>query len=157
MEPSTRIPTRIPGELMDLRRRRAELRESMGLLEDALAAPAGGGAVQWGERVHDAVADLSDDFIDHIVVTEGPDGLHHAILSGALRLTNAVTALAAEHPNITAEIAALSAATEEPVDADRVEAVRERATHLLGHLARHRQRGADLIYEAYQTDIGGGD
>jgi len=28
---------------------------------------------------------------------------------------------------------------------------------LLGHMVRHRQRGADLIYEAYQTDVGGGD
>ena len=26
---------------------------------------------------------------------------------------------------------------------------------LLGQLTRHRQRGADLIYEAYQVDIGG--
>jgi hypothetical protein len=38
-----------------------------------------------------------------------------------------------------------------------VDAVRERGTRLLGHLVRHRQRGADLIFEAYQTDIGGGD
>jgi hypothetical protein len=36
-----------------------------------------------------------------------------------------------------------------------VEAIRDLGTTLLGHLARHRQRGADLVYEAYQADIGG--
>jgi hypothetical protein len=146
-----------PAGLTDLRRRRAELRESMGLLEDALAAPAGGRAERWGDRVHDALVDVADDFIDHVVVTEGPDGLHQSILAGALRLANAVTALAGEHSTITAEIGELVEATEPPLAEDRVNEVRERATGLLGHLARHRQRGADLIYEAYQTDIGGGD
>jgi hypothetical protein len=29
-------------------------------------------------------------------------------------------------------------------------------TALLVALAKHRQRGADLIYEAYDVDIGGG-
>ncbi|WP_422771495.1 hypothetical protein ACN28C_33630 [Plantactinospora sp. WMMC1484] len=29
------------------------------------------------------------------------------------------------------------------------------ATDLLRELFRHRQRGADLVYEAYQPDIGG--
>jgi hypothetical protein len=29
-------------------------------------------------------------------------------------------------------------------------------TTLLVALARHRQRGADLVYEAYDVDIGGG-
>jgi hypothetical protein len=28
---------------------------------------------------------------------------------------------------------------------------------LLKRLARHRQRGADLLYEAYQVDISAGD
>jgi hypothetical protein len=35
--------------------------------------------------------------------------------------------------------------------------VRERATALLVAVARHRQRGADLIYEAYAADLGGVD
>ena len=55
------------------------------------------------------------------------------------------------------EIAALVADSEPPVAETDVDDLRERATGLLGHLVRHRQRGADLIYEAYQTDIGGGD
>jgi hypothetical protein len=43
----------------------------------------------------------------------------------------------------------------EPIVSTDVEAVRELAIALLAKLSRHRQRGADLVYEAYQTDIGG--
>jgi hypothetical protein len=129
----------------------------MGALEGALSAPAAGRAVVWGERVHEALVELADDFVDHIEVTEGPDGLHQAILAGALRLANAVNALAEEHITITAEITALVKETEPPVTPTDVDVARDRATSLLGRLVRHRQRGADLIYEAYDTDIGGGD
>jgi hypothetical protein len=40
----------------------------------------------------------------------------------------------------------------------RLHALRELrtwASDLLRELSRHRQRGADLVYEAYETDIGG--
>jgi hypothetical protein len=36
-----------------------------------------------------------------------------------------------------------------------VELARGWASDLLRELSRHRQRGADLVYEAYATDIGG--
>jgi hypothetical protein len=36
-----------------------------------------------------------------------------------------------------------------------VDTVRDRGTALLGQLVRHRQRGSDLIYEAYSAEIGG--
>jgi hypothetical protein len=154
VEPSTQTRA---AELTDLRRRRAELRETMGALERALAAPAAERAVIWGELVHQALVELADDFVEHIEVTEGPDGLHQAILTGAVRLANAVNALAAEHAVIADEIATLVRQTEPPVAATDVDPTRERAMSLLGSLVRHRQRGADLIYEAYDTDIGGGD
>ena len=42
-------------------------------------------------------------------------------------------------------------------DVSQVQDVREEALGLLQAIARHRQRGADLIYEAYSVDIEGGD
>lgn len=143
--------------LHTLRLRRAELRESIGALEAALAAPAGGRAVVWGERVHTALVAVAGDFREHVAVTEGEGGLHQAILAGDLRLANAVNALTSEHQLIGAELAALVEDTEPPVTAEDAVQVRERATRLLGIILGHRQRGADLIYEAFQTDIGGGD
>jgi hypothetical protein len=153
MEPSVAPRT----ELDAVRIRRAELREALGRLERALAAPAKGRAVIWGEGVHASAVRMSDDFGSHVEVTEGPGGLHQSILAGDLRLANAVQSLTAEHAQMAEEIAALVAGSAAPVTADDVEELREKGTKLLGDLIRHRQRGADLIYEAYETDIGGGD
>jgi uncharacterized protein involved in exopolysaccharide biosynthesis len=144
-------------ELDALRRRRAELRESMGRLESALSAAASGRAMAWGERVHEALHGLADDWGEHVVVTEGPGGLHEAILSASVRLANGVRALADEHALIAADIASAVVATEPPVAEEDVAEIRERATALLGRLTRHRQRGADLIYDAYALDLGAGD
>jgi hypothetical protein len=153
MDPSVSTRT----ELDAVRTRRAELRETLNLMEAALAAPARGRAVVWGEAVHASLVMIADDFGTHVEVTEGPGGLHQAILAGDLRLANAVEALTAEHGQMAEEIATLVADSQAPVTPDDVDDLRERATRLLGHLVRHRQRGADLIYEAYGTDIGGGD
>ncbi|MDT4911326.1 MAG: hypothetical protein QOC66_454 [Pseudonocardiales bacterium] len=144
-------------ELQAVRVRRAELRENIDALERALASPARGRAVVWGEAVHASLVIVADDFSAHVEVTEGPGGLHQAILSGDLRLANAVNALTAEHEQIAEEIAGLVADSAPPVTPDDVDGLRERANRLLGHLIRHRQQGADLIYEAFETDIGGGD
>lgn len=142
-------------DLGAVRQRRAELRETLQLLEEALAKPATGRAVIWGENVQQALARLAQDFALHIEVTEGPDGLHQSILAGAVRLANAVDALTREHASITAEIAAVAALVEPPVTPTDVPIVREEATRLMGHVIKHRQRGADLVYEAYETDLGG--
>lgn len=144
-------------ELHAVRVRRAELRETLNLMEAALAAPARGRAVIWGEAVHASLVMLADDFGAHVEVTEGPGGLHQSILAGDLRLANAVEALTGEHGQLAEEIATLVADSEAPVTEGDIDDLRERGTSLLGHMVRHRQRGADLIYEAYETDIGGGD
>ena len=130
-----------PRELEAVRQRRAEMREALDRVRDCLDGD--------GELAA-AVQRLTAEFALHIEVTEGPDGLHQAILAGDLRLANQVRALADDHAVIAAEIAAVAA---QPGDAG----ARERAAELLERLERHRQRGADLIYEAYETDIGGGD
>jgi hypothetical protein len=147
-----------PGAELDAaRRRRAQLRESLDALERALASPAVGRPLIWGERVRSVLAEVADDLREHVEVTEGADGLYQAILAQDLRLANAVAALTAEHAEITARLARILDVAEAPVTAPDVPDVRERATALLGLLVRHRQRGADLVFEAYATDIGEGD
>jgi hypothetical protein len=152
-------PTLIATEadLDAVRTRRVQLRQALRELEEALAAPASGRAEQWGQRVHAAFVRVADEFSGHIAVTEGPGGLHQTVLAAAVRLANAVAGLAADHDRIAAEIAGLVADTSVPLAGEQIDGIRERATALLAALARHRQRGADLIYEAYQTDIGGCD
>jgi len=138
-----------------LRRLRAELGGSMAALAQALAPPAAGGQSAWAERVDAALVGLAADFDEHVAATEGPGGLHDAVLAATPRLSNAVRRLVTEHAVIKGLVGDLLARVRPPVPADQVEATRELGAALLARLARHRQRGADLIHEAYEVDLGG--
>lgn len=153
MEPTSSTPDH--AFLEELRRRRAELLESMSAVEQALAAPVPGREARWAERVHVALVELSADFREHIDITEGPNGLYRELLTTAPRLSGAVARLTGEHALIEDLINELLACVGEPELSEDVDTVRERGTALLAELARHRQRGSDLVYEAYASDIGG--
>lgn len=153
MEPNSSTSDR--AFLEELRRHRAELRESMGALEDALAAPATADQVRWAERVHAALVELSGDFREHIASTEGPDGLYRDLLETSPRLSDAVASLTHEHVLICRQVDDLLARVTVPDIARGVDRIRDLGTTLLGRLVRHRQRGSDLVFEAYEFDIGG--
>jgi hypothetical protein len=157
-------------DLAEVRRHRAELLESITALEQALAAPVPGRQMHWAERVSAALMELSGDFRDHVGLTEGPDGLYSKMIRSSPRLVHAVDRLTREHATLTGQIAELLAlvgradgsfARADPMLADPAvgdpDEVRDRGNKLLGALVRHRQRGSDLIYEAYSLDIGGQD
>jgi hypothetical protein len=137
-----------------LRRQRAELRGSMSALEIALAGPAPSDPVRWSERVHVALVEMSADLREHIEVTEGPAGLYVDVLATAPRLAGAVSRLTREHVQISDLVDDLLSRVGTPGNED-TEKVRELGTTLLGLLVRHRQQGSDLVYEAYEFDVGG--
>ena len=139
----------------DLRRRRAELLESMRAVEQALSAPAPGRETRWAERVHVALVELAADFGEHVRRTEGPDGLYAELRKTAPRLAGAVARLTREHAAIDDEIDSLMAAAGAAGIEPDVDRIRELGTALLARMIRHRQHGSDLIYEAYQAEIGG--
>ncbi len=141
------------ASLEALRLRRAELRESMSALEIAMAQPAPIGRARWSGRVHVALVELSADLREHVEVTHGEAGVHSDVLAAAPRLSGAVARLAREHEQISDLVGDLLARTSGPEpDVDRI---RRLGTTLLGLLVSHRQRGSDLLYEAYGFDIGG--
>jgi len=132
------------------------LSDSIAMVRAALAEPVDSPVV-WGERVQQEVARLALDFVEHIDVTEGVGGLHESITESAPRLSRAVDILTAEHDETEADIAELVQATEPPVMARDVETIKVRGTLLLDSLVKHQQRGADLVYEAFEQDLGAGD
>lgn len=139
---------------------REDLKAAMSALESAIAAPAAAGQERWALRVHDALVDLGAAFERHIAVTESPGGLLERIQRAAPRLACHVDRLAEEHRELRELVtnlldAACAAAATTERDAPRQ--VREQAQELLRLLSQHRQAGADLVYEAYQVDIGAGD
>ncbi len=141
--------------LQALRARRSELRESMAALEQALAGPAPGRPKAWAERVHVALVELSGDLRAHIEIVEQAGGLHSEVLGASPRLAGAVRRLVDDHVRTTRLVENLLAGVDVPSPGVDVDVVRARGVALLGRLARHRHAGADLIYEAYATDVGG--
>jgi len=77
------------------------------------------------------------------------------VVAATPRLSNAVSRLGGEHIVIKELIEDLLGRVGPPVPADQVDAIRAHGTALLARLARHRQRGADLVHEAYEVDLGG--
>jgi hypothetical protein len=151
--------------LSEVRRRRAELLESINSLEQALAAPVPSGPIQWVQNVSAALLELSGDFRDHVELTEGPSGLYTRVNRTSPRLSHQVLRLTQDHKTLTELIsdlltlvgkAAGSFARGDSMRAD-VDEVRDRGTALIAALVRHRQRGSDLMYEGYTVDIGGQD
>jgi hypothetical protein len=141
--------------LGEVRKQRTELRAAMSIVERALARPVSGDGAPWEEHLRDAVLELSAAFEEHVTVTEGPDGLYQDLQQVAPRLCGVVARLTAEHRTIAGRIDGLLAQlgrVQSPGDAEQV---RDLGTALLDTLMRHRQRGSDLVYEAYATDIGG--
>jgi hypothetical protein len=146
----------VPVDNLDaVRARRAELHESMAALEQALAGAGPGRVEPWAERVHVALVELSADLRAHVHVSEAPGGLYEEVVAAAPRLAGRVRRLATEHAEMLRLVEDLIARAGSPMDDDGVAVIRTRATTLLGRLVRHRQASADLLYDAYQTDVGG--
>lgn len=146
-----------PEALAAARRRRAELAATLAETEQALAAPAPGRVGAWGDRVRTAVEHLSVDLSRHIELTEGPDGLYQDVMTQAPRLAHMIVKLEGEHVVLVGAVQdALRLLDAGPEGENWVAEMRDMLTSLLVLFTRHRQRGADLVYEAYDTDIGGG-
>jgi hypothetical protein len=154
-EASGWIPTRdepTPAgspRLESARVRRDELRAAMQALETTVAGPAA--RVDWIEDVAAALDRLQRSLIDHIAVTDGPDGLLEEIVQIAPRLAYEAGELTAEHEVLTQSLKRVRQSIDESAGAAKV---RRRVLALLARVAEHRQRGSDLVYEAYTVDIG---
>ncbi|MFI7071443.1 hypothetical protein [Micromonospora sediminicola] len=122
------------------------------VLGRALAAT---GEPRWRERLIVHLGPVRQGFTEHVRITEGPAGRYADLLRTAPRLHRGVRLLVDEHAAIVAALAALQHAVGS--SAVSAEEVREQAGNLLRALDRHRRRGADLLWEAYQADLGGED
>lgn len=76
----------------------------------------------------------------------------------APRLAGNVRRLRDEHPEIAETVKEMLARLEQvPVGSDAwpLDDARDDLQRFIGKVIRHRQRGADLVWEAYNVDIGG--
>jgi hypothetical protein len=139
--------------------RRADLHQVIVDLEEASAAPAAGRVVEWCHRMHDALVEVTAAFERHIAVVEGPEGLFDEVTDAAPHLSNAVDRLRKEHREIRTSIVEALDAVRPMAGAPEhsPDALREAVIAVIDELMRHRQLGADVVYQAYAVDIGTGD
>ena len=84
---------------------------------------------------------ISEAVAEHLSVTEGEHGLYAEIVAADPRLSAAVASLLHEHTDLRRAL-------------DR--GLNDQTVAELGRrFDRHRQRGNDLMYEAYVVDLGG--
>lgn len=146
-----------PGKSLEVaRERRTDLLGVLGDLERALAVPAAADPASWIGSVEKVMLRLRDEFDVHIDVTEGPGGLYEECVEAAPRVAAQIGLLTREHRKLTAAIdLGVEALKAGDADLGRIDALRDQLLELLRLLIRHRQRGADLVWDAYNVDIGG--
>lgn len=136
----------------DVGRQRSQLGDAMHEVEEAAAAPAA--RESWATDLGERLRHLKVAFDEHIVEAQSPTGILNQVVDQAPRLQNATEHLKREDDRIAKSIAnvieiAAGGATDVTID------LRDSVMDVLVDLARHRQQGADLLYEAYAVDIGG--
>jgi hypothetical protein len=150
----------VPEVIEGVRSRRAGLRTAMSALESALAAPAPHRVDEWRYGVREALAALHEVWTRHIVETEAPGAFLDELVDEAPRLSTPAARLRREHNEILGVINRAEKSLDQVLlDEDHdvfVDTLRADLTEMLCALAHHRQRGADLIYAAYDVDLGGG-
>jgi predicted nuclease with TOPRIM domain len=138
-----------PEALEAARERRVELKHAMSGLEVAAAGAVGDPA--WSDAMRSALADMREAFDAHVREVEADDGLLTELIADCPRLSSRVERLRDEHSTLGERISACEADLDE---ADPQE-IRTEVLDLLFALVRHRHAGSDLVYEAYNVDIGG--
>ena len=151
-------PQEITATLEEVVRRRADLHQAILALERAAAEPAEGREEQWRERCRGARG-VEREIVDHIEITERDHGLYDEIIDVAPRLSRNIEVLRDEHPEMQEATSTLRARL---VSArlrgdEAVAETRDAIDHVLAQLVSHRRRGADLLWEAYSLDTGGGE
>jgi len=145
----------VSDSLGRLRDHRAGLRAAIGEVESSLASPAPGRVAAWSSELGQQLEALSAALDQHVALTEGPDGLLADIVEAAPRLARRVDLTRQDHTRLRKQLDAIRAAL--PAGETGVGELRDQVVELLTSLIRHRQAGADLVYEAYNVDIEAAD
>ncbi|MFT7597560.1 MAG: hypothetical protein ACI8TP_000480 [Acidimicrobiales bacterium] len=130
---------------------RVELKSAVSQVEVAAAGPIK--EPGWQAELLQALEGLRIALDQHVEEVEADHGLLVEVENASPRLARTVVQVRDEHPVLQRQVAATIAVAKEQGNSDHVR------THVLETLmavARHRQAGADLVYESYSVDLGGG-
>ena len=129
--------------------RRRELYRAMHDLEAASARPSG--LADWCIEIEAALAGVEVALRSHVRQVEADEGLFAQVMDESPRLAPCIDSLRKEHDELLSacHTALRLSADWEPSN------LRRRINTLLDRLATHRQSGAELLFDAYNVEIGG--
>jgi hypothetical protein len=139
------------SHLEDARRGRAGMGTAVAQVEQALAAS--GASETWAAAVGAGLDQLEHALSAHVERTEAPDGLLQEILHEAPQLASRVQRARDEHATLRALLSEAHAAADDRAVID----LRERTGELLAALARHRDLGTEMVYDAFNVDLEAAD
>lgn len=131
--------------------RRIELKIAVSQVESAAAAASA--SPNWRDDLLRELDDLRIALDQHVDEVEGHDGLLIELTTIAPRLVNKINRVRDEHPGLRRDLVNTIDRVKASEDTDEM---RGAVLETLASIARHRQAGADLVYEGYSVDIGGG-
>jgi hypothetical protein len=141
------------GTLAPVRARREALETAASELEHTLAAPSA--TTQWRTGVVAALQRSGIVLDEHLHENQGQLGIPESVVQAEPRLAGPAEQLSREHDDLMSEHRRVSAVA---VDASQPpDAVRDAAAGLATLMRRHVQHSHDLIYDAFEVELGGGD
>lgn len=144
------------GEVVERARgSRRGLRAALVALEDA--ASSAGDVDGWAQRVGAALRHVRATLDHHVEATEADDGLLADAVRHEPRLAHRADVLRREHAELYSGVDEQLARLPRMRTRAEMNAAGERLLELLAAFSRHRHRGAELVYDAYATDISVGD
>jgi hypothetical protein len=147
--------TRSQSDLEVVRQRRVTLQVATERLKHALAAPNAALAGTPCGDISSAARELQSCLRAHVEATEGPSGFHADMLAAAPRLAHDVEILVREHAQLAALATQIVSRCGQDCTGDDINAIRRTGTELVAAISRHLQHGSDLIYEAFESELGG--
>jgi hypothetical protein len=143
-------------DMSAVRARRASLRRVSGRVAELLAAsaampPAGGPA-----ELMAAANELLWVWHSHVESTERSGGVLQQLVDDAPRLALRVRRLRDEHAQVAQRLQ-LADDGLRLLSAESVEAAQRHLAEALTVIGRHRREGGELLYQAYQVDLGSGE
>ena len=112
---------------------------------------------EWIVAVGGALTGLGAAWREHVMFTEGPDGLFEELLGDSLEVAPEIDRLRRDHEVLEAHMARarelLSTSEAGPDDTRLLQTL----TGIAKQVEQHRRRGADLLYRVYSVDVSAGD
>ena len=132
------------------------LRHARQAMDDAIIAPAGDRKA-WAEGLHGALDELADILRRHRDASERPGGTLEEMAELQPRLTPQIERSREEHLPLIERAEGLRDTVAEQAEAGtvNVDHLRQDAGRLQSDVRHHMAAGIDLMYEAYERDMGG--